>query len=1034
MSQQYKFSNIPFNQNELYQSLEKNGVLDITKAYLRSNLIETLKSKSTAFSNTQASLSQSLPSLNSNPLIKLGLSLVNDFLSKLKLEYTLSTFQSESKSLLNASIPFSEGEMLGLLNVNLKDFNEYKDETVNIFLLHLLREKSKLLKEESQVQTEINMLNNPITLMPSAEKVKFLSLEEQLKNIDQKYNNKLTLENLLPSKYSEEKFIKYKAEVEQRYKQDLENQMKRFKDIEMSQMRIEENKKYLAKIEKLRDEYEKEFKEKYELLKQKEIDMNKRIESKEKEIDTITYNNRQKFQEELNLLKTKEKEMNKKIDNEMNKLKLEQDKLKFKEKEAEYVKENSLKKINDQVEQFKLEYEKKFFKEKMDFETEKMNFQTQNASQLALMDKYNAKERDYYELKEETDNIKAELKSLRSAYENAMKENESLRIQVNSLSLQAKKQSDTISKKDLERDNLREEVKLLKETIDTQKNIFTNTKNNQQDFINKLNQQVNELSMNRSILNNSTSNMNTVPNLYTNGNTELEKKVKQMEGSIAQYKEMINKLMEEKKGNKVQPKERTRSANVQVPQSIKYNSTINFGRKIMNYPDRRETLAKLEEEELRLKSQIRNEFRNITKKEVPVMVVSEEEIKQIKKNNYFNTVVVNEEREKFINAQNKKLEQKLKPNEQEVNILYNEGNQQQTYIVPSVQTILNKDTNVPSQPQYTTNSNINNGVINRTGTGNNNKSILSNHSQIEDKKSIHHSIDNNKNIQEKEDEKEIKPNKEILPTPVIVSDYQKQQSLRENNTFTDNEISVENITNDSKEWNLNSDKSKKETTPVVQKPSSIKNQSVKNNNSITESIKEEIDDSKSHSISNNQKDSSSNKYSPAKVNNTSNKFQNINYDNSQENINNDDEIEEYGDDFVDDIDNIDKNRNSLDLNAYNNASLGHQSIKGKMNNSISSIHNKSNTTSYIDKFLQSNKQSNIEENIEEELSVDNSKKNSSKKENESNNSSSNQYNDFVSSNVLKKESIASSGGNFGGSEEIKEDIAQSEDSDGYSPY
>ena len=714
MSQQYKFSNIPFNQNELYQSLEKNGVLDITKAYLRSNLIETLKSKSTAFSNTQASLSQSLPSLNSNPLIKLGLSLVNDFLSKLKLEYTLSTFQSESKSLLNASIPFSEGEMLGLLNVNLKDFNEYKDETVNIFLLHLLREKSKLLKEESQVQTEINMLNNPITLMPSAEKVKFLSLEEQLKNIDQKYNNKLTLENLLPSKYSEEKFIKYKAEVEQRYKQDLENQMKRFKDIEMSQMRIEENKKYLAKIEKLRDEYEKEFKEKYELLKQKEIDMNKRIESKEKEIDTITYNNRQKFQEELNLLKTKEEEMNKKIDNEMNKLKLEQDKLKFKEKEAEYVKENSLKKINDQVEQFKLEYEKKFFKEKMDFETEKMNFQTQNASQLALMDKYNAKERDYYELKEETDNIKAELKSLRSAYENAMKENESLRIQVNSLSLQAKKQSDTISKKDLERDNLREEVKLLKETIDTQKIIFTNTKNNQQDFINKLNQQVNELSMNRSILNNSTSNMNTVPNLYTNGNTELEKKVKQMEGSIAQYKEMINKLMGEKKGNKVQPKERTRSANVQVTQSIKYNSTINFGRKIMNYPDRRETLAKLEEEELRLKSQIRNEFRNITKKEVPVMVVSEEEIKQIKKNNYFNTVVVNEEREKFINAQNKKLEQKLKPNEQEVNILYNEGNQQQTYIVHSVQTISNKDTNVPSQPQYTTNSNINNGVINRT--------------------------------------------------------------------------------------------------------------------------------------------------------------------------------------------------------------------------------------------------------------------------------------------------------------------------------
>lgn len=1061
MNPQYQFSNVqPIDKTELLQSLERSGVLDITKAYLRSNLLETLKSKSTNFSQTQGSLSQSLKkgnnTLSSNPLLKLGVSLVHDFLSKLKLEYTLSTFQSEIKNIIGTPCPFSESEMLGFLNINLKDFDLYKNETMYIFILHLLREKSKLMKEESQSQTEINLLNNPISFMPKAEKQQFISLEEQLKNIDEKYNSKLSLESLLPSKYSEEKFIKYKTEMEQRYKSDYENQIKRFKEIELSQMRIEENKKYLTKIENLRDEYEKEYKEKYEKLKQKEEESNKRILEKEKEIETIKFDNRQKFQEELNLLKAKEEEMNKKVDNEMSKLKLEQDKLKFKEKEAEYIKENSLKKINDQVEKFKLDYEKKFFNEKMELETEKMNFQTQNSSQIALIEKCKDKEKECTELKEELGNLKKELKNIRASYENSMKDNENLRTQINNLNLQIKKVADQLSKRDLEKVNLKEEVKVLKETLENQKNIFTSRKTNQQEIINELNQRIMELSMNKSAMLNTSNVMNSVPNVNyvnTNSNTDLERKVKQMENTINQYKEMYNKLANEKKGQSRPPlstQQKQIRQNFQLPSSFNINQNISLGKKLMNCPDRRETLAKLEEEQLKLNSQIRNEFRNITKKEVPVMVVSEEEIKQIKKNNYFNTVIVNEEREKFINIQNKKLEQKLKPEPNELNIVYNDNidnlykigqsNETKAYIVPSSQQ------QIPSQNENTN--------INRSGTYNKNNPLIS--TEIEKKE---HNISNVKrksdqeieNQNDKKEEVPISSNKnQSLPTPTIVSDFKKQSSFRENNN-TDNEISVENITNESKDWNINSGGSKRQDNnnkPIIEKEKDSNiNQSAsikKNNNSITESIKEEIEDSKSKSISNHLKDndnsikndnSFSNRNQNQSKTSQQNKFQNINYE-GKENNNNDDEIEEYGDDFVEDIDGFDKNKQSLDLDAYKNVSYG-QSMKGKnMNVSVSSIHNKSGTTSNIEKFLQS-KPSNIEENIEEELSYDNnSKKNSTSNKqinNESNNSSQ-QYNDFVSSNVLKKENLGASSNGLGGSEEIKEEILQSEDDDGYSPY
>ena len=103
--------------------------------------------------------------------------------------------------------------------------------------------------------------------------------------------------------------------MEKKHKEDLEFEIKRFKDIELSQMRIEESKNYSKKLENIRDEYIKEYNQKYELLKQRENDWKKRLEQKDKEMENIIYENRQKINQQLETLKQKENLMKAEMDN-----------------------------------------------------------------------------------------------------------------------------------------------------------------------------------------------------------------------------------------------------------------------------------------------------------------------------------------------------------------------------------------------------------------------------------------------------------------------------------------------------------------------------------------------------------------------------------------------------------------------------------------------------------------------------------------------------------------------------------------------
>ena len=94
-----------------------------------------------------------------------------------------------------------------------------------------------------------NALYSPdIRVGPSSQ----VDLEIKMKNIEDKYNKKIKEGNDIF--LIENKFKKYKDEIDKRYEEELKNEIERFKTVELSQMRIEENKKYLIKLGKLREE------------------------------------------------------------------------------------------------------------------------------------------------------------------------------------------------------------------------------------------------------------------------------------------------------------------------------------------------------------------------------------------------------------------------------------------------------------------------------------------------------------------------------------------------------------------------------------------------------------------------------------------------------------------------------------------------------------------------------------------------------------------------------------------------------------
>ena len=298
-------NNNNINNSSLISSLEKKGVVDMTKDFIRNTLYEKLKSNNMG-NEAKVNLSPSNYNIDDQNLFtmaKLEYTLIEDFLIRTKLSYTHSIFNNEIKSKIKPLIPFDDVELMSLLGINYNELsslrfnwnnsNDISSQIKSTYLFQLINWHTKIMKIDHETQTHDLPINEKALYNPDirVEVDNPSDIEIKLKNIEDKYNKKLKEET--DALLVENRFIKYKNEIDRKYEEELKNEIERFKSNELGIMRMEENEKYAKKLEELRKEFEDEYKKKYEDLK----NIQKSIEERERNLT-------KEYEERYNQLKT----------------------------------------------------------------------------------------------------------------------------------------------------------------------------------------------------------------------------------------------------------------------------------------------------------------------------------------------------------------------------------------------------------------------------------------------------------------------------------------------------------------------------------------------------------------------------------------------------------------------------------------------------------------------------------------------------------------------------------------------------------
>ena len=367
------------NNSSFISSLEKKGIIDLTKNFVRNTLYEKLKNNNIPEEKNLKLYPSNfnIEDQNLYTMFKLEYTLIDDFLIRIKLNYIHSIFNNEIKSIINPLIPFDDTELISLLGINFNELNSLRfkwnnsnnssDQIKSTYLYHLLNSHTKVMKIDADSQTNNlpimdNALYSPdIRVGPSSQ----VDLEIKMKNIEEKYNKKIKEGNDIF--LIENKFKKYKDEIDKRYEEELKNEIERFKTVELSQMRIEENKKYLIKLEKLREEYQEEYNKKYEELKKLKNELEERELKLQKEYEERNMQLKTRYQEREKNLDYKENYLEKKYKNDIDisvqRIKFNEELNSLKESIINNDKENKKKKneinplINNEIDFMKKEIE-----------------------------------------------------------------------------------------------------------------------------------------------------------------------------------------------------------------------------------------------------------------------------------------------------------------------------------------------------------------------------------------------------------------------------------------------------------------------------------------------------------------------------------------------------------------------------------------------------------------------------------------------------------------------------------------------------
>ena len=353
--------------------------LNFSKTLGNQNLFNTFKSQDTNYSTFKKTNKLTKDdSIYSN--IKLQYTIVSNFLTKMNLNYTLKILNDEIKNILNPNTIYTLEEISQILNINNNEdemnynyTNNLFSETLNTtYLNYLINSKTNINKTNKGVQTILTNENNngdnlssKNTFMDSNIDL-YEDINEKLNKIDEKYNKKISDTNAFSPQKNNfvSKFDRYKKELNEKYKEDMQNEIDRIKTMEVGKVIIEQNHKYLEKIEKIRKEYEEKYEiknnelnQKIKVLKEKENKLQTEYVEKTKELIS-------QYQQKLENLSKKEDAFNQKCIKEFNYLKEQKNALDKKDRELFILKKDYDKELQKEVNKIKDEF-KNIYKQQL---------------------------------------------------------------------------------------------------------------------------------------------------------------------------------------------------------------------------------------------------------------------------------------------------------------------------------------------------------------------------------------------------------------------------------------------------------------------------------------------------------------------------------------------------------------------------------------------------------------------------------------------------------------------------------------------
>ena len=353
--------------------------LNFSKTLGNQNLFNTFKSQDTNYSTFKKTNKLTKDdSIYSN--IKLQYTIVSNFLTKMNLNYTLKILNDEIKNILNPNTIYTLEEISQILNINNNEddmnynyTNNLFSETLNTtYLNYLINSKTNINKTNKGVQTILaNENNNGDNLSAKNTYIDsnidlYEDINEKLNKIDEKYNKKISDTNAFSPQKNNfvSKFDRYKKELNEKYKEDMQNEIDRIKTMEVGKVIIEQNHKYLEKIEKIRKEYEEKYEiknnelnQKIKVLKEKENKLQTEYVEKTKELIS-------QYQQKLENLSKKEDAFNQKCIKEFNYLKEQKNALDKKDRELFILKKDYDKELHKEVNKIKDEF-KNIYKQQL---------------------------------------------------------------------------------------------------------------------------------------------------------------------------------------------------------------------------------------------------------------------------------------------------------------------------------------------------------------------------------------------------------------------------------------------------------------------------------------------------------------------------------------------------------------------------------------------------------------------------------------------------------------------------------------------